>query len=792
MKTKTLYSAAFKACLSLAILSSLATGTFAQRLVHAQQGFIHLRNGSIAARRNIADASFRKDSLRADHFDRHYYALAQFDLLPDSVHKLELAAAGVRLFDYVADRAYLVELDDNFDIGVLKQFAVSGLIELPAASKLSTRLQQHAYEDMHDQNRLIAVGYFGSTPANVIRQGITAAGASIQTVKLQPPHIFFIRASDTAVLRRLSALPYVSFLASQPIQPKPLNYNNRAAQGADALGASSGRGLRGDGVVVGIGDNADPSTHVDFTGRLILRTPAPVDLHGTHTTGSIAGGGILNPLYQGMAPHADVISQFYSDIIANAPIYQNDYDMELTSNSYTDYDGGCVNDGEYDALANATDQQLYSTGYLLHVFASGNDGGFTCSPYPIQYATVKSGFQVAKNVLTVGNDDNTNSSGSNRYLISPGSSAGPASDGRIKPEIVAGGTNVWSTTPYNTYSAETGTSMATPDVTGTLALLIQRYRQLNAGSDPPAILLKALACNTATDLGNPGPDYIYGFGALNGLAATQVMEAGQYGFASVGNGGNVPFNVSVPAGLAQVRIMIYWNDYPGTPYAAKALVNNLDLTVKDPSAVTHYPLVLNSTGAQVANNAVEGIDSINNIEQFVLNNPAGGTYSCNVAGTSVPYGPQTFVVVWQFIQPSITVQYPYGNETIVPGLPEIIRWNATDGGSNTFTIDYSTDNGSTWTVISSSVPANSQMYNWTTPSTASNQAFVRVTRNSTAYTGQSTYPFVILGQPVVTGSNPCQGYAQLDWSAIPSATSYDIMQLIGDTMVKVASTTNTT
>lgn len=763
---------------------------FAQQPIHSQPGFIHLKTGFIRSYRNIADASFRRDSLRNDHFNRHYYALAQFDLLPDSVHKLEMAHAGIRLFDYVSDRTYLVELDDSINVDVLKQYAISGIFRLPAAAKISSRLRQHAYEDMHDPGRLIAVGYFGSTPANVVRQGIVAAGASIVTLKIQPPRVFFVRASDTAVLRRLSALPYVSYLTSQPFQPRALNYNNRAAQGADALGASSGRGLFGDGVVVGVGDNADPSTHVDFTGRLIMRTPAPVDDHGTHTVGSVAGGGILNPMYQGMAPHATVISQYFSDILANAEIYRSDFDMLLTSNSYTDYANGCGNDGEYDALAYYTDAQMYSDPYLLHMFAAGNDGYLTCSPFPYQYATVKSGFQVAKNVLTVGNIDNTDSSHTGTYVINTASSAGPCSDGRIKPEIVAGGNNVISTYPYNTYATLTGTSMSTPTVTGTLALLVQRCRQVYGG-DPPSILLKALVCNTATDLGNPGPDYIFGFGALNGLAATQSLEAGQFRLASVAGGGAYNFTIPVPAGLAQVRIMAYWNDYPGAPYSATNLVNNLDLTVKDAAAVTHHPLILNPASAHVADNAVEGVDNLNNIEQVVVNNPSGGTYQINVAGTSVPYGPQEFVVVWQFIQPSIAVQYPYGNETLVPGQRDIIRWNASDGGTNPFTIDYSTDNGSTWTTMNNAVPGNAQMYIDTTPTTATNQALIRVTRNGTAYSGQSTYPFTILGQPVLTGTSPCEGYAQLSWNAIASATSYDIMQLIGDTMVKVANTTST-
>jgi len=718
--------------------------------------------------------------------------MVQFDLLPDSVHKVQMTNSGLRLFDYLADRTYLAEVDDSFSIDELKKYTVSGLFRLPASSKIASRLQLHAQEDLRDADQLIAINYFGTMPADQVRQGITAAGASIQTVKFQPPHIYFARVADTQVLRRLAALPYVSYIASQPIKPRVLNYNNRAAQGADALGATSGRRLFGDGVVVGVGDDANPSSHIDFTGRLIVRTPAPYNVHGTHTSGTVAGGGILNPMYQGMAPHSTIVSQYFSDILANAPTYVNDYDMVLTNNSYTDYPSGCAYDGEYDALAYATDAQLYDYPYLLHMFASGNDGSYTCTPFPFQFATIKSGFQCAKNALIVGQVDNTNYAGTNTYLTGSGSSAGPTLDGRIKPEIVAGGTGVISTIPGNGYEKQWGTSMASPTITGAMALLVQRYRQLAGGGDPPAILLKALACNTANDLGNPGPDYIFGYGSMNARAAVQCMEGGQFGYTTINNGQTQNFSLPVPSGLAQLRIMIYWNDYPAAPYSPVALVNNLDLTVKDPTSFVHHPLILNSNPASVNNNAVEGIDSVNNIEQVVVNNPTSGTYQIGIKGTSVPAGPQECVVVYQFLQPSIIVEYPFGNDTWVPGNPEIIRWNAYDGSSNTFTIAYSADNGSTWTTINNSVAANASMYDWTTPATATNQALIRVSRNGTSYSGTSTYPFTVLGQPVVTGTSPCQGYAQLLWNTIPSATSYDIMQLVGDTMVKVANTTDTT
>ena len=52
------------------------------------------------------------------------------------------------------------------------------------------------------------------------------------------------------------------------------------------------------------------------------------------------------------------------------------------------------------------------------------------------------------------------------------------------------------------------------------------------------------------------------------------------------------------------------------------------------------------------------------------------------------------------------------------------------------------------------------------PATATNQALIRVTRNTAGYSDVSDFPFTILGQPSITVTNPCQGYAQIAWSAI--------------------------
>ncbi|MBS1659859.1 MAG: S8 family serine peptidase [Bacteroidetes bacterium] len=767
--------------------------------VHAQQqpgAAFRFKGGVYRPERNIT--SFQQgrdalrtaqDSLRPSLYRKKYYVLLQFDKLPDSVQKLEMERAGIRLFDYLPDRAYLAEIRDSAATLELPRYSVSGIYRMPSAYKISPRLQQHTQEDLNDADKVIAINYFGSLSEEEVKEDIRATGAVIVPEKIQPPHVLFVRVGNAAVLQRLTALPYISYMASQPMKAKSLNYHNRGAHGASALGATSGRNLQGDGVAVGVGDDSSPYTHIDFTGRLIDRFSSTVNVHGTHVSGSIGGAGFRNASTTGMAPHSTIISQYFSDIVTNSPYYYNDYGMQLTSNSYTFYDFGCQYDGEYDALSYYTDNQLFFNPRLMHLFASGNDGGIpACSPYPQTFTTVKSGFQSSKNAIDVGNIDNTIEGVS---PLGAGSSAGPVNDGRIKPEIVAGGSAVVSTAPYNTYAQEWGTSMACPTAAGTMALMVQRYRQ-KFGANPYGIVMKALVCNTANDMGNPGPDYLYGFGAVNGRAAVECIENSQFFVSTIANGSTTTGTLTVPSGTQQVRIMLYWNDYPATPFAASTLVDNLDLTVTDASGVVHHPLILNPNAANVNDPAVEGVDNVNNIEQVVVNVPTGGTFNISIKGTSVPVGsPLPYVLTWQFIQPSVVVEYPFGNETIRPAVTEILRWNAYGGEPNPFKAEYSLDNGSTWTLIQDDIPSNYRSLNWTPPNIPTNQGLIRITRKNTAYSDVSDYPFIVLDATTVTPTNVCPGYSQLTWDAIPSATSYDVMQLIGTTMQKIGNTTST-
>ena len=154
--------------------------------------------------------------------------------------------------------------------------------------------------------------------------------------------------------------------------------------------------------------------------------------------------------------------------------------------------------------------------------------------------------------------------GAGRHYDGRNVTMGHDDNGRIKPEVCAMGTNVTSTYGSNTYATISGTSMTCPDVS---AQLVGAYRSLNTGAEAPAASLKALLMNTAEDLGNPDPDFRYGYGRINGLRAVRVLEDRAYFRDSLTQGQRRTFTVPAAVGKKQLRVMLHWTDYEGAANA---------------------------------------------------------------------------------------------------------------------------------------------------------------------------------------------------------------------------------
>ncbi len=749
----------------------------------AQQTDIPVRfaSGDFFTGNNIQKQRFQTGSLQASLFNNKYYVLVQFEKLPTLQQRTNLRNSGLELGTWYPGNAYLATVTKEFDFAQAANFSIVSVNQLPSIYKIDPAIAN--FKAGSSAEKVFAVSLFPSISREAAVASLQSAGAVIVETKFNNGEFIFIRPTDVG---SIAALPFVGNINLQSLTDKLLNYQGVGLHAAGSVQSASGRYLTGKGATVGIGDNSEIlSTHIDFNDRVITRHPFPVSFHGVHVSGTVGGAGLLNPKYSGMGPKATIISQWLSDVIINTPTYAVDNNMTSTNNSYTAADDSCAGTGVYDALSNYTDNQMRNFEKVLHVVSAGNDGEYKCSPYDTSFATVKSGFQSAKNVLTVGAIDQSN------YSIADFSSRGPVKDGRIKPEIVASGVNVYSTAHIFRYGLNNGTSMSGPMVAGATTLLNEQYRKTNGGLIPKASLIKALLCNTAEDLGNPGPDFTFGFGMLNVRRAVEAIENNSFFISSTTPSLNT---IAVPAGVRRLKVMLYWADTAAAPNAASTLINDLDLTVTAPGPVTHLPLILDATAANVNLNAAQGVDRINNIEQVVIENPAAGNYDINVAAFALPYGPQEYVITYQMDMNGVTVEYPFGGEKLVPGETETIRWNAYGDEGNTFTIEYF--DGTSWNLINNAVAVTERSFNWIVPATISNNYLIRVSRNSSAYNDESDFVFSVIGQPVLQPelpaalTIPCEGFVQLDWNAVTGSTSYDIWQQKGDSMAIIGNTTS--
>ncbi len=257
----------------------------------------------------------------------------------------------------------------------------------------------------------------------------------------------------------------------------------------------------GNGVKVAIIDTGIDYTHPDlndnyFGGYDFVNNdndPYDDNGHGTHVAGIVAaednGIGVI-----GVAPQADLYavkvlnaqgSGTYSDIVAGID-WAISNNMDIISMSL----GGSAGDtAMQDAL-----QRAYDSGIVI-VAASGNDYANSIS-YPARYSTV----------IAVGATDSSD-------VRASFSNYGP------ELEVVAPGVNIYSTYPGNTYQTLSGTSMATPMVTGVVALMLSKNPSLLPAD------VRQILHDSALDLGAAGWDQYYGYGRVQADVAISMTPS---------------------------------------------------------------------------------------------------------------------------------------------------------------------------------------------------------------------------------------------------------------------------
>jgi hypothetical protein len=699
--------------------------------------------------------------------------LIQFYDLPTAELKTKMRSDGIELLSYIPANAFFAIIFPYSNINVLKTEKIASIVNIKTQWKADKYLWQNS--KISADAIKVVISFFKSISKAEIEKFILDHKGIIDNNELE----FFGAYRVTIDAKKLKEIAdwYGVEYISPAYEIVPLDAETNATHKSNIVTAPmtfGGAGLTGEGVTVGVGDNTSGIVHVDLKDRTINYNPYPYEYHGVHTSGTVGSAGIIDLKGEGISPHSIIVNHLYSSIWEETPALFSAHNMTVTNNSYAATVGNCNYAGIYDVTSAALDKM--SLQYpVLHVFAAGNDALLNCSPFPTGFATISGGYQPAKNNIVVGSID--------RYYKNKEvwGSSGPMKDGRMKPEISAVGAWVYAPTRTEEYLSTLGTSMASPQIAGALALLTERYRQINGSGDPRTDVLKAILLNGATDVETPGPDYTNGFGALNVNRSLQILNNSQYASKTVANGLQQNTAVVVPANTAQLKVMLYWHDVAASPVAGVALVNDLDLEVQEPSGSIRKPLVLDPGPGNVKNLAIEKADHLNNCEQVTVDDPAPGNYSAFVKGFSVPSGTQDYVLVYDFVPKGIQITNPISGIAVKANDSLLVYWDASSD-VNSFTLQYSTNNGSNWNTIDNNISADQRFYVWMVPNLSSGLCKMRLTRNSTAEVSTSG-TFVINSQPIVNfDAIQCPGYIRIKWNAIPNASAYEILRKRGPFM----------
>jgi hypothetical protein len=636
-----------------------------------------------------------------------------------------LADNGVQLIDKWDGDTWIASVDARAAEFAVRAPSVRGAALIPPQAKLDSAISfEEPFEwQKNDDGRLgFLVLFHKGVSADEAAKALAAISGGLRE-DLDPQAFPYVRSVTVALDRKqlgaVATLDIVRFI--EPEAPPNIDFNRTTTQPLSNVDdvQIAPYGLMGAGITVGIWEAGDTirATHVDLTPRVTVQPGQTTsqDGHALHVAGTVGGSGANFAAAEGMAPEVSILSwDANSDTAemavaagggARARVVASNHSYGATvgwiggafinnQNLFGNYNGRSI---AFDTIV-AGDGVTVPATELIVLKSAGNDRGdgpgAVGQPRDCRQTTAAVDSDCvgpvasAKNVITVG-------AMNGGALIAGFSGFGPTDDGRIKPDIMANGTNVISLgdfgvppgggrptddiaqTDNNTWVAQ-GTSMATPAVTGIVALLTEQLADLGVPQFSAAAM-KAILIQTARDVAGTGqatvgPDFATGWGIADAQAAADLLRrAGGPGYAegtliATGAGGAWEFPFVVPPGQPELHITLAWSDLPGSPTGAGSeLVNDLDLRLVSPGGAAQTPWTLNPANPTQAAVRNGGDDATNNVEQVSVLNPDAGTWLARVTAKpgSLALGAQRFAVAGPITPDSGPIAGPKANIMLV-------------------------------------------------------------------------------------------------------------------------------
>jgi subtilisin-like proprotein convertase family protein len=446
----------------------------------------------------------------------------------------------------------------------------------------------------------------------------------------------------------------------KPLYYKTLNVAAAESTRTNFLHNNGGLGLNieGQGMTAHIWDGGIArATHQEYDGDggedrfSVGDGSSDQNFHAAHVTGTVIASGLVSTA-KGMAPKASAVGYDWNNdeaevtaAAANGMLISNhsygfavrDEDNQPLLPAY--YFGGYTNESR------TWDNIAHNAPYYLMVVAAGNEGNDdTVNPDPLNEDSTfdkLTGHSTSKNNLVIanGNDATINTDGSLiSVTVNTSSSEGPTDDFRVKPDLMGNGTGLYSTydTSDSAYNSITGTSMASPNVAGSLLLLQQHYKE-TYGNFMRASTLKGLALHTADDVATEGPDAASGWGLMNSKKAAETVTKKDFQsiISEIELMNESTYTVVVKSdGIGPLLASISWTDLPGVANTGvvndptPVLVQDIDIKVTNSSGgviTTFLPWKLTSV-----NTNEKGDNIVDPYERVDIEN-ASGEYTITIS-----------------------------------------------------------------------------------------------------------------------------------------------------------------
>lgn len=430
---------------------------------------------------------------------------------------------------------------------------------------------------------------------------------------------------------------HMSVPTSAPLKPQSVSWTASVLQG---------KLLEGESMEIALWDQGLPRTsHQEFSGRLVEGEQSTNTnySHATQVTSILLASG-KQLAAKGVAPKARAKTYDWSQDRLEAA-EEAAQGLLVSNHSYGISVGNLPQwyFGAYLKISQDWDAIQYNAPYYLSIVAAGNHA---------QGNDRLVGFNTSKNSLSVGS-----SLSATNTAVAPFSAYGPTDDGRIKPDLVAPGTQFYTANSPSdeSYTSGSGTSFSTPVVSGA-ALIVQEAFEQTKGRFLKAASLKGVLMHTALDVGAKGPDYTRGWGVLQQDQAVAFIENldGETQLIEDSLNHGAQKNYSFTAGMQGMTISLSWTDLPG------AFVNSGSLNPTDPQlvhdldirlykdGVTYMPFVLQPNNPLVI--ASTGDNRLDPFEQIQVSEP--GEYELVVSHKGSLQASQDFSLLVSGIAPN--------------------------------------------------------------------------------------------------------------------------------------------